>query len=370
MKKNKTNLQSMLIVDWLDKYGGAERVLTSICTIFNISICYVLVNIMKKDDLEKVFLKKPVKIIQTPMQFFGKRFRMFFFLFPWFMRKIKIDPNVKVIISSSHAIAKGVRKSRIDQVHISYFQARNQKYIWDDYKLYFGKLAFLGKPILKVLRKMDYNDAQKPDYIIANSIFVKNWVLKNYNRTSDVIYPPVDLTKFQLEEIKEDYYVAVGRLEPYKRFDLVVKSFNKIGKKLIVVGDGTELNKLKKIAKSNIKFTGFLTSDKVFEYIKLAKGFVHAGIEDFGIAPIEAQACGTPVIAFGYGGVLETVIQNKTGIFFYTQKEESLIEAIEKFELLDFNYHEIRKNAERFSKENFERELKKYIEEKVKSHNC
>lgn len=353
-------MKKALIVDWFDKYGGAERVIASLQHVFQFTETHALVNLMKQNDLSKIF-KKPSRISVTALQLLGHRFRVAFFLFHYFIKKIKIDPHVELIISSSHAVAKGVKKSNPNQVHISYFQARNFKYIWDETHLYFGKLAFILKPLISYLRKIDKQQAQHPDYIISNSEFVKKWVKNTYHRDSVVIYPPVDLLHFNLDTKKEDYFVAVGRIVAYKRFDLIIEAFNTLGKKLIIVGDGDQLNKLKKKAKSNVQFTGFLESSDVNRIISKAKAFIHIGIEDFGIAPIEAQACGTPVIAYNAGGVLETVIHNKTGILFDKQTTKSLLNAIEEFELKSFDFKEIRSHALTFSKERFETEIKDYV---------
>ena len=358
-------MKKVLVVDWLDKYGGAERVITSLCNTFNFKSCYTLVNIMKENDLEKTFIKGKIPIYETWLKVANTKFRVFLPFFSYSIRQIKIDKEVDVIISSSHAIAKGVKKSNKNQLHFSYFQARNLKYIWDDYKLYFGKLWVFAYPLILLLRKLDVRDSKQPDYIISNSNFVKDWVKKIYNRDSVVIYPPVDLSNFKLEENKENHYVAVGRLEPYKRFDIIVQAFNKTNKKLIIVGDGSEINHLKKIANDNITFVGFLESKEVYGYISKAKAFVHAGVEDFGIAPIEAQSCGTPVIAYGFGGVLETIIENKTGIFFFEKNEKSLLKAIDKFEKIKFNYKEIHQNAKRFNIERFKNEIQSFVEKKL-----
>ena len=281
------------------------------------------------------------------------------------LRSIRIEKDVKVILSSSHAIAKGIQKSSPDQLHITYFQARNQKYLWDEYDLYFGKAKFLIYPFKNYLRRADIKAAQRPDYIISNSKFVQDWIKKIYNRESVVIYPPVDLSQFRLNIHKDDYYVAVGRIEPYKRFDIVVDAFNKTDKKLIVIGDGSQLEALKQKAQENITFTGFLNSREVYEYISRAKAFIHAGVEDFGIAPIEAQACGTPVIAYGKGGVLETIVENKHGLFFKEHNVLSLLECLERFEKIDFDPKEIRINAENYDKSNFENQIAAFVKEKI-----
>jgi len=362
-------MKKVLVVDWLDAYGGAERVIKSLCNAFSFTACYALINVMKPQDKAKVFESNIIPVYETKMKFMGGKFRTLLPFFSYFLKTIKIDPSADVIISSSHAVAKGVTKSRETQIHISYFQARNQKYIWEDKNLYFGKLTTPLTPLIKRMQRADIKGAQQPDYIISNSNFVKDWVKRTYNRDSDVIYPPVDLSNFPLVVKKDIYYVAVGRLEPYKRFDIVVKAFNATGKKLVIVGDGSQLNYLKKIAKSNISFTGFVESFQVFKFISRAKAFVHAGIEDFGIAPIEAQACGTPVIAYGHGGVLETIVENKTGVFFNQMDKESLIEAIKDFEIKTFNPHVIRENAERFSIAQFESQMSNFVAHKLDVRN-
>jgi len=361
-------MKKVLVVDWLDAYGGAERVIRSLCSTFHFTACYTLINVMKPHDQAKVFEGNNMPIHETKMKFTGGKFRMLLPLFSYFLGTINIDPEADLIISSSHAVAKGIKKSSPHQVHISYFQARNLKYIWDDASLYFGKAHKIAAPLLKRMRKTDIKAAQRPDYIVSNSKFVQAWVKKTYNRDSEVIYPPVDLAHFSLKEKKEDYYVAVGRIEPYKRFDVVVKAFNTTGKKLVIVGDGSQLPELKRMANDNISFTGFVETKEVNKHISKAKGFVHAGIEDFGIAPIEAQACGTPVIAYGYGGVLETIIENETGIFFSELTSRSLEESIHKFETLSFNPHLIRENAERFSIAQFESQMSNFVALKLKKN--
>ncbi len=359
-------MKKALVVDWLDKYGGAERVISSLQNAFQFDDCYTLTNVMQENDLKKIFPNKIIPVHDTSARYFGAKFRALLPVFQGLIKGLKVNPETDLIISSSHAVAKGVQKSSEHQVHISYFQARNLKYIWDDAALYFGKAHSLVSPLLKQMRKADVNAAQRPDYIISNSKFVQSWVKNTYGRDSEVIYPPVDLANFDLTIDKEDYYVAVGRIEPYKRFDVVVKAFNATGKKLVIVGDGSQLTELKKIAKSNISFTGFVEAAEVYKQISSARGFVHAGIEDFGIAPIEAQACGTPVIAYGYGGVLETIVENKTGIFFSELSPESLEESIQKFETLLFNPNLIRENAERFSIAQFESQMSNFVAQKMK----
>lgn len=361
-------MKKIFVIDWLDKFGGAERVIASLEKIISFDKTFTLINIMKLDDLEKIFPQKNQVIQETLLKITKNKFRLFFFTFHALISRVKIDADAKLIISSSHAVAKGIRKTNNNQLHISYFHARNFNYIWDDSKLFFGTFKTIFYPFIYILRKVDVKQAQRPDYIIANSLFVKKWIKEKYNRDSHVIYPPIELQSFPLEVYKEDYYVVVGRVVHVKKFDIVIKAFNTSGKKLIVIGDGDQLIKLKSIAAENIIFTGFLNEDEVSKYIQKAKGFIQMGVEGFGIAPIEAQACGTPVIAYAYGGILETVIDNETGIYFIEQSAKSLNNAIKIFEGKKFDPIVIRTNALRFSNVKFEEEINLFIKEKCDYH--
>ncbi len=361
-------IKKVIVVDWLDKYGGAERVIKSMQEIFQFDDFYTLINIMNKHDYAQLNLPNEKNFKQSGLKVFGKYFRYFLFLFHFFIDVFKIDKSADIIISSSHAVAKGVKKGSPNQLHISYFQARNFNYIWDDKKLFFGKFLFIVNPFLKILQHYDVKQAQNPDFIVCNSFFVKKWVLEKYNRDAIVIYPPVDLKDFDLQEEKQDYFVIVGRLAKVKRFDIVIQAFNLLGRKLIVIGDGEEFQKLNEKANSNIEFKGFLDSKQVNSYVKNAKALIQSGVEGFGIATIEAQACGTPIIAYEVGAVVETVVPFETGVFFDHQTSDSLINAIKTFESLNFEPIKIRENALKFSKENFESKLKTFVEEKWVEH--
>jgi glycosyltransferase involved in cell wall biosynthesis len=361
-------LKKVFVIDWLDKFGGAERVIASIEKIVSFDKSITLINTMKKEELLQIFPQKDFTIEETILKYTKNKFRFFFFTFHHLIDKVKIDKDVQLIISSSHAVAKGVRKSNTNQLHISYFQARNFNYIWEDSKLFFGIFKPIFYPLIYILRKIDVKQAQRPDYIIANSLFVKKWIKEKYNRESTVIYPPVELHYFPLELTKEDYYVVVGRIVHVKKFDIVVKTFNDSGKKLIVIGDGIQLAKLKSYAADNIIFKGFLKAEEVSQYIQKAKGFIQMGVEAFGIATIEAQACGTPVIAYAEGGVLETVIDLQTGVFFKEQSVESLRKAIEQFEKIQFEPVEVRNNALQFSSSKFEEKMELYIRQICELH--
>jgi len=358
-------MKKVLVVDWLDKYTGSERVVKALYNVFKFEECYTLVNIMSTHDLRKIFGDNIPPIKSTKLSFFGKRFRYLLPLFPYFIKTIRPDPDTDLIISSSHAVAKYVTTD--NALHISYFQARNLKYIWDEQDLYFNGIKKLFKIFIPYLQKFDLEASKNPDYIIANSRFVQQWIKDTYNRASTVIYPPVEVENFVFQPKKGEYYVTVGRLEPYKRFDIVIKAFNRLrDKKLIVIGDGSQREYLKSISEGNIIFTGFLDQREVSNYISKAKAFIFAAVEDFGIAPVEAQACGTPVICLGKGGTKETVIDMETGVYFMEQNVESLIDAINKFEnnIGVFDPKRIRENALRFSRERFEKEIKEFVEKK------
>ena len=357
-------MKVVLVVDWLDSYAGAERVIKSLNDIYHFEDVYTISNTMDKEYLNLMF-DENVRIHTSMLQVFGKHFRKVLILFPFAIRNMKIDKEIDLVISSSHSIAKGINTSNVP--HISYLQARNMKYIWEEKELYFKGVLRYFKFIIPYLRNQDIKFANNPDFLISNSKFVANWVKKKYKRLdSPVIYPPVEVKKFDLVINKEDYYVTVGRIEPYKRFDLIVNAFKKINRKLIIIGDGSSLDELKRESTDNIIFKGFLEANEIARIIGKAKAFIFAGKEDFGIAPLEAQSCGTPVIGYKAGGLLETIVENETGIFFKNQTVDDIVKSIDLFESKKFNPEQIRKNAERFSKERFEKEFKEFVEQKIK----
>ncbi|OBW39945.1 GDP-mannose-dependent alpha-(1-6)-phosphatidylinositol monomannoside mannosyltransferase [Chryseobacterium sp. MOF25P] len=365
-----------LIHDWFDKYGGAERVINSIDKCMSFDYYFAYADIMKKKDKLIMFNGKNPEINTSYLlKFLGNKFRFALPFFPLVTKNFNSQNrkkySVDLVISSSWCLSKGFRIG--NETHICYIQARNFKYVWDEYDNYFpGILGLIFLPFRKYLQRFDKKMAKNPDYIIANSIYVQNWIEKNYKVKSSVIYPPVSIENFNLRTINisdSEYYVTVGRLVKYKRFDLLVKAFIKLNKKLIVIGDGPEKSKLEQSAKNSDKiiFTGYLSSTEINNYITNAKAFVFSSLEDFGIAPVEAQACGTPVIAYGKGGVLETIIEGKTGVFFYKQQVENIIEAVENFEknIKDFNPIVIRENSKKFSEEVFIKKLNLFVEENI-----
>jgi glycosyltransferase involved in cell wall biosynthesis len=214
---------------------------------------------------------------------------------------------------------------------------------------------------LAYIRKWDIASLDRVDYFIANSNFIADRIERIYKRDSVVINPPVDTKSFIFCADKEEFYLTASRLVSYKKVKLIVEAFNKTNKKLVVIGKGEEFEEIKRIAKLNIKVLGFVEKDKMISYMQRSKGFVFAALEDFGIVPIEAMSCGTPVLAYGKGGIRDSVIDGKTGLFFDLQDSDCIVQAVEKFDDMIFDYNEISKHAGLFSVCRFKEELKKEI---------
>jgi glycosyltransferase involved in cell wall biosynthesis len=244
------------------------------------------------------------------------------------------------------------------------------RYIWDQADQYLkGAKGLIAKLFINYLRKWDLKSASNVDFFIANSHHIAEKIKRIYNRDSEVIYPPVDVDKFEVSEDKEDYYLTASRMVPYKRLDLVIEAFNEMpDKNLIVIGSGPEKEKLISKASANIKIIGHQDTDKLKVYMQKAKAFVFAAEEDFGIIVVEAMACGTPVIAWNYGGTCESVIDGKTGILFADQTKDSIIAAVKKFEGISFNFNPelIRNHSKNFSRAKFENNIKNFVDEEVK----
>lgn len=360
-----------LVHDWLITLAGAEKVLEKIYELYPSPI-YTLV---KNEKNLKGSIFENAKIITSFIQKLPKaktKYKNYLPLFPLAIEQFDLS-EYDVIISSSHAVAKGVLTNS-NQLHISYVHTPI-RYVWDLYHDYLkesslnkGLKGLIAKFILHYIRIWDASTANRVDYYIANSKYIARRIKKIYRKDAVVIYPPVDVEKFEVWVKKENFYLTASRMVPYKKINLIVKAFSQIpDKKLVVIGDGPDFKKVKSKASKNVELLGYQPFEVLKDYMQRAKAFVFAAEEDFGIIPVEAQACGTPVIAYGKGGVLETIIENKTGIFFKEQTVESLIQAIKDFERKEniFDPYEIRKNAERFRKERFKEEFKSFVEDKI-----
>ncbi|MBI4825089.1 MAG: glycosyltransferase family 4 protein [Nitrospirae bacterium] len=371
-------LRTAVIHDWLVTYAGSERLLEQVLKLYPDADLFSLVDFLPEED--RVFLsgkKAQTSFIQhLPMA--KNKYRNYLPLMPCAIERFDLS-EYELILSSSHAVAKGVRK-KPNQLHICYCHTP-MRYAWDlqeqylkESKLDKGIKGALVKKILKRIREWDYATAKNVDHFIANSHYIKDRIKRNYGRDADVIYPPVDVDAFHVGYEREGFYLTASRMVPYKKMDLIVEAFSEMGKELVVIGDGPDFEKVRLKAKGNVKLLGYQRSDILNEYMRKAKAFVFAAEEDFGIVPVEAQACGTPVIAYGKGGAVETVSPltdkgvHPTGIFFHEQTPEALIDAVKMFEANEkiFDPDEIRKNSERFSVERFLNEYREFVESKAR----
>ena len=359
-------MKTAIIHDWLVTNAGAEKVLKEIVDLYPNADIFSIVDFL--DDKDRKDIIKGKKVTTTFIQklpFAKKHFRNYLPLFPKAIESLDLK-GYKLIISSSWAFAKGVKKDK-NAIHICYCHTPI-RYAWDLYDEYTSNLKqpkkFLVQKTLQYIRKWDIDTLNRVDYFIANSNFVKERIKRIYNRDANVIYPPVNIDKFRFYPKKDDYYFTMSRLVPYKKTKLIVEAFNKMpDKKLVVIGMGEEYNKIKNIAKSNIEILGYQDDEIAIKYMQKAKAFVYAAIEDFGIVPIEALACGTPVIALNKGGTAETIIDGLNGIHFENQTIQDIQNAVKRFEKITFDLEQVAKTALKYT--NFKEKLKNFIDKKI-----
>jgi len=356
-----------IVHDWLLVDGGAEVVLKHLLQLFPKADIYTMLD--KLPSQNRAFLKNH-KIYTSVLQKYdliAKNHKYFTPCMPYLIEQFDLS-SYDLVISSSHFVAKGVI-THPDQLHVAYIYSP-MRYAWDLYYEYdrigalgSGLKKFFMKRWLHKMRIWDFVSGARPDYLISDSKFIEKRIQKTWRRDSTVIYPPVEVKDAIYSEDKEDYYVTLSRLVEYKRVDIIVESFNDMSdKKLIVIGEGRSKEKLELMANENISFTGYLSKKEAMKIVSKAKGFIFMPKEDFGIVPIEAQACGTPVVAYGGGGALETVLVGKTGLFVNEQNKESLKEAIREFENQEFLSSDCRKFADKFSPEVFNEKITNFIE--------
>jgi len=360
---NVARMRVAAIHEWLETYAGSEQVLAEILALFPQADVFTLVDFLPEN--QRGFLdghRVMTSFIQN-LPFARKRFRWYLPLMPFAIEQFDLA-DYDLIISSSHAVAKGV-VGRPYQPHISYVHSP-MRYAWDLQRNYLAGNRLRSLPprvLMHYLRMWDTRTANGVDHFAANSWFIAQRILKAYRREAEVIYPPVDVEKFSVAGNRENFYLCLSRLVPYKRVDLVVEAFAQSPRRrLLVIGDGPQLQTLKARATHNIEFLGRVSDEAKRDYLARAKAFVFAGEEDFGIALVEAQASGTPVIAFGRGGAAEIVLPGKTGVLFHEQSAAGLLAMLERFErmpLMDPN--EIRRNAGRFSASRFRHEFRALV---------
>src|SRR6267378_2076417 len=329
-----------IIHEWLSTYGGSERVTEEFLRLYPDADLFTIVDFFPEHLRRFLDGRKITCSFIQGMPFARKHFRWYLPLMPLAVEQFDVS-DYGLIVSNAHAVAKGVL-SRPHQLHVSYVQSP-MRYAWDLENQYLksagmshGIKAIGARSLMHYMRMWDTRTANGVDQFIANSNFIARRIRKTYGRDSTVVHPPVDVDRFELREDKDDYYISVSRLVSYKRVDLLVDAFTAMPQRLLVViGDGPEMSRIKARAGANVEIVGHQPFAVMKDLLAGARGFMFAAEEDFGIAPVEAQACGTPVIAYGRGGIRDTVEPGETGIFFDQQTPEAVSGAVDEFERID-----------------------------------
>lgn len=373
-KKLESSPRRVAIVhDWLAVYAGAERVLEQMLHCYPDADLFSLVDFLAQDNREFIQNKPAITSFLQKLPFARSKYRHYLLMMPLAIEQFDMS-CYDMVISSSHAVAKGVLTGP-DQLHLCMCYSPI-RYAWDLQHQYLkasgldkGMKGWLAKWMLHKIRIWDVRTANGVDEFMAISSFISERIRKVYRRESTIIYPPVDVHAFELLEEKEDFYLTASRMVPYKKIDLIVEAFSAMpDKHLVVIGDGPDFDKIKARAGVNVTLLGFQDHTVLKDRMQRARAFIFAAEEDFGITPLEAQACGTPVIAFGKGGALETIRglddELPTGVFFFEQSPMAIRDAICKFEqevqhILPVN---CRANAMRYSPERFRREFLGFVE--------
>jgi|TARA_B110000438_G_C15730056_1_gene613825 glycosyltransferase involved in cell wall biosynthesis len=381
-----------IVHDWLTGMRGGEKCLEVLCTLYPSADLFTLLHIPGSVSSTIESHSIHTSFIQN-LPFVESKYRYYLPLMPLAIERFNFQ-KYDLIISSSHCVAKSV-KPRSGSLHICYCHTP-MRYIWDQFDQYFciTKSGLIPWVIMKLLRpwfqRWDSKTSSRVDHYIANSRHVQKRIKKYYQREATVIHPPVDTKRFKPSGHREnEYFLIVSAFAPYKRVDLAVEAFNKLGYHFVIVGEGQDSNSLRRMANSNIRFEGWLDDLSIIEHYANCRAFVFCGEEDFGITLLEAQAMGSPVIALGRGGALETVVPdrktwksdtgipenkttNPTGVFFYEQTSEDLIRAIHHFELIEpqFDAEKIQRHAAQFDVSIYTDKMKKFIKERLKKHRC
>lgn len=363
-----------IVHDWLTTYRGGERVVAELLDMFPQADLFSVVDFMEDRDRHALKGRVPITTFIQRLPFARKKYRLYLPLMPVAVEQLDMG-SYDLIVSSSSAVAKGVITGPA-QVHVSYVHSPI-RYAWDLQHVYLREAGLTrrlrglyARALLHYIRLWDQRTAHGVDHFVANSRFIAARIWKTYRREAEVVYPPVDTDRFTpVEEPRGDFYITASGLVPYKRVPMIAEAFAAMpNRTLVVVGDGPEMPALKKAAGPNVKVLGYQSHDELLRLFRTARAFVFAAEEDFGITPVEAQACGLPVIAFGRGGALETVRgldhERPTGVFFPEQTAASLVEAVELFEANAhrFDAANIRNNALRFSPEQFRQRFRAIVE--------
>lgn len=378
---NYRNLKIAIVHDWLPVIGGGERVLAEMMKLFPDAHLYTLFNFLDDAQLKSLGIKSVSTSMLNKLPMVRKYYRNLLPVIPLAIEDFDLS-GYDLVLSSSAAFSKGVITGT-NQLHVSYVHSP-ARYAWEMMHAYLkqsnldkGLKGYFTKYLLSKFRIWDYRTANGVDHFIANSRYISRRIHKVYRRDSEVIYPPIDIGAFSFVPEKESYFLTASRMVPYKRMDLIVSAFAKMPNcNLVVIGDGPERQKIEALAQghSNIKLLGYVENSDLIAYMQKARAFVFAAEEDFGIVPVEAQACGTPVIAFGAGGALETVVDYDvapgaaSGLFFKEQTADSVQEAVLRFLNLEsvITPQNCRSNAEKFAPEVFRSKLMRTIDQQLK----
>lgn len=356
-----------LVHDFLVKMGGAERVLKVFADLYPDAPIFTLLYDEKVCGQTFPAVRVKTSFLQKVPEFLRKRQKFLFPLMPRAIESFDLS-DYDLVLSSSNAYAHGILTSSQTK-HICYCHSP-MRYAWDYSNEYLqeqhltGVKKFLIERLMLKVRMWDQLAADRADNYIANSHHVRKRIKKYYRQEADVLYPPVDTRRFKATPKHKDFYLIVSAIQPFKKIDLAVQLFNKIGKYLIVIGTGSHLEYLKSVAEHNIVFMGYQDDKTVTEYMHNCRGFIFPGEEDFGIAPVEAMACGKPVLAYGRGGALETVIPGVTGEHFYQPTIESMEDGLGRMIVNEplYDADKIHKHALQFSQQKFEEQLKELVE--------
>ncbi len=363
-----------IIHDWLVTWAGSEKVLEQIIASFPQADVFSVIDFLPEDDRRAIAGKQVTTTFIQKLPGAKTHYQFYLPLMPFAIEQLDLS-DYDLVLSSSHAVAKGVLTGP-DQLHISYVHSP-MRYAWDLQHQYLreagldrGIKSMLARAMMHYMRLWDVRTVNGVDAFVANSEFIRRRIQKAYGQKANVIYPPVDVSAFSLRENKEDFYLTASRMVPYKKMEMIVEAFQTIPeRRLVVIGDGSEMSKCREKAGPNVEILGWQPFEVLRDHMQRAKAFIFAAEEDFGITPVEAQACGTPVIVYGKGGGLESVRghehEHPTGLFFYEQTPEALLDAVGKFELDTMERisgRACRENALRFSSERFRSEFTFFVE--------
>lgn len=360
-----------LLHHWLVSMRGGEKVLEQFCQIFPRAPIHTLVHTDREEAISETIRTHPVHTtFLNKLPGATDHYKSWLPLLPFFIKNHKVDADF--ILSSDAGWIKGI-DNKNDAPHVCYCHSP-PRYLWDMQQAYLEKMPASKRAVFKAitpyLQNFDRQSAEKVDHFIANSAFVKERIERIYGRAATVIHPPVDVEAFNWKRPSEEFYLIVAALVPYKKVDLAVRAFNKMGKPLIIIGNGSERTKLQELAKRNVQLLGSQPFEVLKDYFERCKAFIFPGVEDFGITPLEAQAAGKPVIAYRAGGALETIKENETGLFFDEQQADSLVEAVAYFEdhIEQFDPQASRQQAEAFRPQKFRNQIKDFLSNRYPSY--